>query len=138
MIVIRDCDYAGKSVILLFHLQILVPPPLNRGLARRQHSPLRCAHLHCTALRSVQRGASVGDCHPFGWRARRALDPRQHLPRRAVPGSTPGLSSCDCRPALRGRRARTPFGQSGSLCGLRLVPSKWRCRVPPLDRACRA
>ena len=26
---------------------------------------------------------------------------------------------------------RTPFGQSGSLRGLKLVPAKWRFLVPP-------
>jgi hypothetical protein len=30
-----------------------------------------------------------------------------------------------------GRARRTPFGQSGSLRGLELVPSKWRSLVPP-------
>jgi len=30
-----------------------------------------------------------------------------------------------------GGSLRTPCGQSGSLCGLKLVPSKWRCLVPP-------
>jgi hypothetical protein len=30
---------------------------------------------------------------------------------------------------------RTPFGQSGSLRGLGLVPAKWRCLVPPGCRA---
>ena len=28
-------------------------------------------------------------------------------------------------------RRRTPYGQSGSLRGLKLVPIKWRCLVPP-------
>jgi hypothetical protein len=26
---------------------------------------------------------------------------------------------------------RAPYGQSGSLRGLELIPSKWRCLVPP-------
>jgi len=30
-----------------------------------------------------------------------------------------------------GGSLRTPFGQSGGLCGLKLVPSKWRGLVPP-------
>ncbi len=32
------------------------------------------------------------------------------------------------------RSVRTPCGQSGSLCGLKLVPSKRRCLVPPMLR----
>ena len=30
-----------------------------------------------------------------------------------------------------GGSLRTPCGQSGSLPGLRLVPTKWRCPIPP-------
>jgi hypothetical protein len=33
-------------------------------------------------------------------------------------------------PGLRGGSLRTPFGQSGSLCGLKLVPANRRCLVP--------
>jgi hypothetical protein len=33
--------------------------------------------------------------------------------------------------AARRDSVRTPFGQSGSLRGLELVPVKWRCLVPP-------
>jgi len=34
-------------------------------------------------------------------------------------------------PGHEGGSRRTPCGQSGSFRGLRLVPRKWRCLVPP-------
>jgi len=40
---------------------------------------------------------------------------------------------CRCGGGTAARRdcVRTPFGQSGSLRSLKLVPSKWRDLVPP-------
>jgi hypothetical protein len=46
--------------------------------------------------------------------------------------ATPATSSRGrVRRGCRGGSLRTPFGQSGSLRGSKLVPSKRRCLVPP-------
>ena len=47
-----------------------------------------------------------------------------HPLRHALSGNQGGLVG------LLLRSVRTPFGQSGSLCDLELVPPKWRCLVP--------
>ena len=46
------------------------------------------------------------------------------------------LLTCTATNAVRRkcRSVRTPFGQSGSFLGLELIPSKWRCPVPPMLR----
>ncbi|HET6595789.1 MAG TPA: hypothetical protein VFG81_09210, partial [Anaerolineales bacterium] len=39
-------------------------------------------------------------------------------------------NSCRCGGGTTARGVRTPFGQSGGLRGLKLVPIKWRGLVP--------
>ncbi|HET6595615.1 MAG TPA: hypothetical protein VFG81_08335, partial [Anaerolineales bacterium] len=47
-------------------------------------------------------------------------------------------NSCRCGGGTTARGVRTPFGQSGGLRGLKLVPIKWRGLVPGEHRVTRA
>jgi hypothetical protein len=56
----------------------------------------------------------------------RAADPWKSTETTLAPHASAGVVV-----GLPLRGVRTPCGQSGSLCGLKLVPSKWRYLVPP-------
>jgi hypothetical protein len=50
---------------------------------------------------------------------------------RPLPSVNPGVVMVAAKRAACTDGVRTPYGQSGTLRGLRLVPSKWSCLVPP-------